>query len=131
LATWRRTKAIELALAGYSYDDIAIEVGYANRGTAWHVVMDAPRRETTEAVEHYREVELARLDSLQAAHWRAATSGSDMKAAELCLRVISQRTKLLGMEAAQPETGRAGRTIVINGAAGEYSRQLQAIAEHS
>ncbi len=43
LATWRRTKAIELALAGHSYDDIAKQVGYSNRGTAtaWKVTPDS------------------------------------------------------------------------------------------
>jgi hypothetical protein len=118
-----------MALAGYSYDDIATEVGYANRGTAWHVVVEALRRETVEGIEQYREVELARLDALQAAHWRSATSGSDTKAAELCLRVMAQRMKLLGMEGAVPDTGAARRTIVISSEPGEYSKQLRAIAE--
>ena len=38
LAKWRRTRCVELALAGHSYDEIALEVGYQNRGTAWRAV---------------------------------------------------------------------------------------------
>ena len=127
LATWRRTRAIELALAGSCYEDIAAAVGYANRGTAWNVVMDALRRETVEGIAHYRQVELARLDALQGAHWSAAMSGTDTKAAELVLRVIAQRIKLLGLEGVQSDTGGANKTIVIDSA--DYARQLQAIAE--
>jgi hypothetical protein len=128
LAAWRRTRAIELALAGYCYEDIAAAVGYANRGTAWNVIMEALRRETVEGVAHYRHVELARVDALQAAHWSAAMSGTDTKAAELVLRVIGQRIKLLGIEGPSDADG-ATRTIVISGGAGEYARDLQAIAE--
>jgi hypothetical protein len=129
LASWRRTRAIELALAGYNYEDIAIAVGYANRGTAYNVVMDALRKETVEAVEVYRAVELARLDALQAAHWTAATSGSDLKAAELCLRVMGQRVKLLGLEGPPKDPDDAHRTVVISGGSNQYAAQLQAIVE--
>jgi len=41
LASWRRTRAIELRAAGLSYDQIAAEVGYTNRGTAHNVVTQA------------------------------------------------------------------------------------------
>jgi len=56
-------------------------------------------------------------------------SGTDIKAAELVLRVIAQRTKLLGLADAQSDTGRATNTIVISAGAGDYARDLQAIAE--
>jgi hypothetical protein len=34
LAAYRTARAVELALAGHSYDEIAHELGLANRGTA-------------------------------------------------------------------------------------------------
>jgi hypothetical protein len=117
-----------LALAGYCYEDIAAAVGYANRGTAWNVVMEALRRETVEGIALYRQVELARLAALQTAHWSAATCGTDTKAAELVLRAIAQRIKLLGIEGPSDTDG-ATRTIVISAGAGDYARELQAIAE--
>ena len=44
--SWRRTRAIELRAAGLSYDQIALEVGYANRGTAHNVVATGTGRPT-------------------------------------------------------------------------------------
>jgi hypothetical protein len=41
LATWRRNRAIELALEGRTYEAIAIEIGIANRGTVWRMVNKA------------------------------------------------------------------------------------------
>jgi hypothetical protein len=35
LANYRKARAVELALAGASYEAIAHELGLANRGTAW------------------------------------------------------------------------------------------------
>ena len=65
---------MELALAGHSYDEIALEVGYQSRGTACRAVQDSLNSRITEAVMEYRELELARLDALQAAHWHVRAS---------------------------------------------------------
>lgn len=88
---WRGARATELALAGHSYDDIAEHVGYANRGTARRVVQRALRSKKLNSVDEYRALELARLDALLAAHWEATLSGTDLKSAELCVRVSAQR----------------------------------------
>ena len=76
LAKWRRARCLELAMAGHSYDEIALEVGCQNRGTAWRAVHESLSSRIAEAVTEYRELELARLDALQAAHWPQAVSGS-------------------------------------------------------
>jgi hypothetical protein len=66
LAAWRKARAVELAIPGRRYDDIAREVGYSNRGTAHWAVSQALRERTTEAVEELRTaLELLRLDELQ------------------------------------------------------------------
>ena len=49
-----------------------LDVGYQNRGTAWRAVHDSLNSRIAEAVTEYRELELARLDALQAAHWPQA-----------------------------------------------------------
>ena len=100
---WRRARAVELTLAGYSYDDIAEQVGYANRGSAWRAVQSTLHAKALETADEYRELELARLDALPSAHWQAALSGENLKAAELCLRISAQRTKLLGLDLVVPE----------------------------
>jgi len=69
--SWRKARAVELALAGFGYDDIAEQVGYANRGTAWRTVQNALYERKVESVDEYRQLELARLDALQSAHWHA------------------------------------------------------------
>jgi hypothetical protein len=131
LATWRKARAVKLALAGYCYEDIAEDVGYANRGTAWRAVNESLNGQLVENVQTYRRIELARLEALQAAHWDAAVSGDDLKAAELVLKVSAQRTKLLGLDRQPMEAEEGTRSIVIVGAGGDYLGDLQTIAESS
>lgn len=127
--TWRKARCVELALAGHSYDDIAEQVGYANRGTAWRTVQQALFERKVESVDEYRQLELARLDALQAAHWQAALSGTDLKAAELCLKIVGQRIKLLALDTIPTESARP--TIVIGGSSEKYVAGLKAISDQS
>jgi hypothetical protein len=110
LAIWRRCRAVQLATAGYSYDAIAREVGYANRGTAWRAVDTALRQQLVEDVELHRQVELDRLDSLYAVLWPLAKSG-DMRAITAAIRNLELRSKLLGLDRA-PENAMDGYSIV-------------------
>ena len=126
---WRKARCVELALAGLCYDDIAEQVGYANRGTAWRTVQSALYERKVESVDEYRELELARLDALQSAHWEAALSGGDLKAAELCTKIIAQRIKLLSLDTISTETMKP--TIVIGGSSTEYIAGLKAISDQS
>ena len=128
LAKWRKARCVELALAGHSYEEIALEVGYQNRGTAWRAVQESLNSRIAEAVEEYRELELARLDALQAAHWPQAVAGS-VRSADLVLRVIDRRIKLLGLDQTRTEDDRP-RYLVVSAADEDeagYIRQLQAI----
>jgi hypothetical protein len=102
LAAWRKARSVELALEGHPYDDIAKEVGYANRGTAHRVVHKALAAREVEAVDLLRETELERLDALQAALWPAAMSG-DISAVNACLRVITSRLRVLGIDGPQAQ----------------------------
>ena len=124
---WRRARAVELALAGYNYDDIAEQVGYANRGSAWRAVQSTLHEKAVESASEYRELELARLDALQAAHWQAALSGENLKAAELCLKISTQRTRLLGLESVTPED-KTATTLVIGGTEENYIAGLKEIS---
>jgi hypothetical protein len=97
LASFRRARAVELALTGMPYDEIAAAVGYANRGTAWRTVQRALRDRTFKAVDEYREMELSRLDALQSACWEQALTG-ELRAVEAVLKVMHQRSRLLGLD---------------------------------
>lgn len=97
----RRADAIRLRLAGVDFETIADRLGYASRQHASKDVcraLDAFRAEEEGAVETWRELEGQRLDRLQAAAWSAAAKG-DLKAIETVLKVMAQRSKLLGLEA--------------------------------
>ena len=50
-----------------------------------------------EAVDQHRALELARLDALQASLWDRAEAG-DVKAVNAVLRIIDQRSRLLGLD---------------------------------
>lgn len=97
----RRAQAIALRLAGMDFETIADRLNYANRQAAtrdFHRAIAAARLEERQAVENLREVEGQRLDRLQAAVWAKAIKG-DLKAVETVLKVIAQRSRLLGLDA--------------------------------
>ncbi len=103
---------MELATQGHTYDQIASEVGYANRGTAYRVVRKALDENVAQAVEEYREVEVARLNALQAAMWDKALAG-DVHAVDAVLKIVSARVKLLGLDHPRTELSAEPRTVVI------------------
>ncbi len=114
-ARWIRTRAVELAIEGRSYDEIAREVGFSHRGSAHRAVYKALREREIHAVDDLRQVELDRLDALQSAIWEGAVNG-DTTAAQVVLRIIDQRIRLLGLE--------QRRTEVANGSPYEYPNCL-------
>lgn len=96
LASWRKTRAVELRATGMSYAQIAAEVGYANRGTVHSVVIQALQAREAESVDLLRQVELERLDAVHAALWPKAMAG-DVDAVMALLRIIEARCRLLGL----------------------------------
>ena len=96
LAAWRKARAVELAVEGHTYDTIAREVGFANRGTAYRVVRKALDETKVDNVQQLRETEVARLDALQAAIWPAAMAGH-LDAVQQVAAIIDKRAKLLGL----------------------------------
>lgn len=96
LAAWRRARAIELATQGFTYQQIADELGYAHRGTVHRIVQRALESRLTEGVEQLRQVEVARLDALQAGLWEAAMAG-DAAAVGACVKIVQTRSRILGL----------------------------------
>jgi len=114
LAAARRVRAVELRTAGKTYDHIATELGYANRGTVYHVVSDALETQTVEAVDRLRCMEVERLDMLQLAVWQKAMTG-DVPSAIAAIRCIMARCRLLGLDGvkvAEVDQGEP-RTLVV------------------
>ncbi len=96
LAEWRKARAVELATQGHTYQQIADELGYANRGTVHRVVQQTLQAVQTENVAALRAVEVDRLDALQQALWDRAMGGH-VPAAQAVLRIIEARARVLGL----------------------------------
>jgi hypothetical protein len=115
LASARRVRAVELKAAGFTYAQVANQLGYTSRGTAFNVVAKALREQTAEAVSDLRDLENARLDALQAALWDAAMTG-DVRAVTTIVQIVQARVHLNGLEPVRDGVGglpQKPRTVVV------------------
>ena len=102
----------EWRLQGHAIADIARmleERGYGTRSTGAIAsdiakVADARLVHVRAQAERLRTLELARLDRMLAACDGPATSGTDVYAAPIYLRIVEMRSKLLGLDQLPPAT---------------------------
>jgi hypothetical protein len=121
-------EAHRLRIDGIPWSDIAISTGYASAAVCQMAVtaflQKAAVRRTPEQQHAALQLEVDRLDTLQRGCWQAATTG-EVKSAQLALKIIVERAKLLGLdrvpEDAQPQT------IVIAGSEEEYIAGLKQV----
>jgi len=81
---------------------IADELGYTSRGTVYKIIKTAQATQLTGAVEEHLDIEVSRLNALQAAVWPAAMSG-DLHALVVAARIIDARCRLLGLIGPAPK----------------------------
>ena len=124
----RATRCVELALKGWTYQAIADEVGYANRGTVHRIVQQTLAKHEVESIELHRNLELARLDSLLKTYFPQAISG-DLKSAELVLKISALRIKLLRLDSTHQEPDVTDR-IVVTGSKEEFIEALRSGRNH-
>jgi len=65
-------------------------------GTVCKIIKTAQAAQLTGAVEEHLDIEVSRLNALQAAVWPAAMSG-DLRALVVAARIIDARCRLLGL----------------------------------
>lgn len=97
----RRRQAVMMRLAGADYELIARQLGYASRGAACTDIqraLEVSLEEQARDAEVLRQQELLRLDRIQAGVWPAAIAG-DTKSADIALKIIDRRCRLLGLDA--------------------------------
>jgi len=94
----RGVEALRMKRDGYSYDEIAKALGYANRSGAFKAVESLLTSMEVESVESYRKVENERLDRLLRTHAQLADEG-DTQAAQVVLGIVKERAKLNGLYA--------------------------------
>lgn len=95
----RDRQALELRKAGAQFSVIAARLGYANESGAYKAVQRGLKATLQEPADELRTLETQRLDRMLMAVWQDAISG-DVKAVDRVLRIIEQRARLLGLNAA-------------------------------
>lgn len=94
----RERRVLELRRAGVSFDLIATQVGYRDRGAAYKAYKRALARTLQQPAAELRDLEVDRLDRLLTAVWPKALRG-DLAAVDRVLRVAERRARLLGLDA--------------------------------
>jgi hypothetical protein len=110
----RQAKALELHLAGTSYEAIAKAVGYASKSGAYKAVRAALASQglTAKSAEVI-ESELARLDALLMGLWPRARRG-DVQAVDRVLKIGERRQQLLEARNAGPAEAPAPRGTALD-----------------
>ena len=93
----KRARALELRKAGATYDQIAKQVGYSNRGNAQRAVQTALKEITAEPAREVLTLELERLDGMLLSLWPQARRG-DVNAVDRVLRIQERRARYLGLD---------------------------------
>jgi len=96
----KERRALELRMAGASYEWIAQEVGWSGRSGAWYAVQRAMKRLGPAPVaEELRELIYLRLERLLMAVWPKATSASpDYRAQDRALSILQQLRMMMGVD---------------------------------
>lgn len=93
----RREKAIQLRLAGATFDQIAEQCGFTDRSSAYAAVRRGVQRIGREQAEELFDVDNARLDRLLMAVWPKAMQG-DLAAVDRVLAIMQRRARMLGYD---------------------------------
>lgn len=95
----RRVKAIELRRAGVTYERIAFELNYSDRGRAYHDIHGALRALVDQPAQELLAEELDTLNAMLLGLWPKARKG-DSQAVLAVLKIMERRAKYLGLDAA-------------------------------
>ena len=99
----KEKQVLELKRSGATWDAIAQVVGYSNASGAFKAYQRAMVRTLQQPADELRDAEIDRLDRLQRAYWFEAIGDKNNppvhKSAEIVLKIIDRRAKLLGLDA--------------------------------
>jgi transposase-like protein len=114
-AAEKRAKALEAKKAGYTFREIADNLG-CSVSNAYKLVrkaLDEINAKTEIDAQEMRDVEVARLDALQVTLWRRAVVNGELGAIDRLLSVMNRRARLLGLDLPQKHevTGKDGGPI--------------------
>ena len=126
----RAEEAYRLRCKGSTWEEVARACHFRNGNVAASEVRimltKMQVRMDNESRVEILNMEMDRLDSLQAAVWDQAMDG-DYKAVDTVLKVMNHRAKLLGLDEAQP-TNVTNTTILVSRDDERFVTQLKMIA---
>ena len=93
----RHRQVVELRIAGHTFDEIAVEVGYAGRQSAKKGYDTALRRWAIEGVQQQRIIQSARLDG-PVGDLPEGVEAGDLGQVANCLRIEKRRAELWGLD---------------------------------
>lgn len=97
----RAVRALELRMAGATYQQIADALSYRSKGEAFRSVERALAQEMGRAEtlrNEYRALTLGRLERLIRSLWTKALGG-DLQAVDRVLRLVERQSRILGLDA--------------------------------
>lgn len=118
-AQQKRAAALEMRLAGKTYQDIVDSGLYANKGGAHKAVSRALSDITRPQVEAYRTQQLDRQERLLRALWNKAMKG-DVEAVRAIDQILRSQDKYVGFDP---------KRDIVSEAAGQVADQLNALRE--
>lgn len=131
VAQERAQRVVDMRRAGVSWDAIARALGYSSSTNAHHAFTTYMNNYPKESVEYARQVELDRLDQLQAAIWQqclASDSSNQHWAIDRMLKISDQRARLLGLNAPVRQEVNVITETAVDRAIADLQTQLEAQA---
>lgn len=110
-AAARAEQALTLKKAGYGYQTIAQQCGYASRGAAYNAVQRELARTLQAPSDAVRRLELERMEDLWRPLYAKAIKG-DTWSTDRCLAIMERRARLLGLDTPPAESQPAQMVIV-------------------
>lgn len=111
----RQARALELRLTGMEYEDIAAQLGYADRATAFKACRAVLARREYESADEMRAIEGAKLNKLETTLWALVDNG-DLAAIDRLIKVMQRRANLYGLDLAGRVDIVAGGEVDLDGA---------------
>ena len=96
-AQQKQQQAMELRMAGRTWQEIADHLGYASHTGAYEAVKVALSRSNHEAAEDYRSLTIGRLTKILQIHW-PLRHHADNNSTRLCLQTIKDMREVLGLD---------------------------------
>jgi hypothetical protein len=111
-AVHKQQQALELRMAGRTWQEIGNTLGYANHTGAIAAVKTALRSSLQPPADHFRALTLERLSKILQVHWPLMLQ-ADAASTRLCLQVIGDIRELMGLDspARVEHTGADGAPI--------------------